>query len=213
MNTLKYRPEVDGLRAFAVIPVVIFHLRAKMLSGGFLGVDVFFVISGFLITSLILNNLRAGDFTFAGFYIRRIRRIAPAVTVMILGTLAASYFLVFRPQLEPVRKDAIAAALSFANFNYLLNFGDYWGQAAESSLFLHTWSLSVEEQFYFVYPAFLFLLWKLRAPIGKVMAATIALSIALFCYCSIKHPDFAFYMLPTRAWELGAGGPCLRPLA
>ncbi len=152
MEAMKYRPEVDGLRTVAVVPVVWFHLF-PLLPGGFLGVDVFFVISGFLITTILLRELSAGTFSLWSFWNRRLRRITPVLFVVTSVTLLASMLVVFPPNLPTVAFDALSAIGSFANYNVWLNYGDYWGSAAETSFFLHAWSLSVEEQFYLIYPS------------------------------------------------------------
>lgn len=210
MSSLKYRPEIDGLRAVAVIPVVLFHLGFEWIRGGYLGVDVFFVISGYLITAILIQEQENGTFSFAKFWVRRIRRILPALIVMVVGTLLISYFIVFRPILSSYAGDALAAIFSYANFAMLFKFGDYWGEAAESSPFLHAWSLSVEEQFYLLYPFLIFLLYhkKVRKKISPtyVLLAIIIISLVLFLIAAIRYPHYAFYLLPTRAWELACGG-------
>lgn len=206
MSVIKYRPDIDGLRAVAVIPVVLFHLGFSGISGGFLGVDVFFVISGFLITSIILRELNAGTFTFSGFWIRRIRRIFPVLSVMVIATLVACYWLAFRPNLKAYGLDGLSSILSFANITMWQRAGDYWGAQAENSPFLHAWSLSVEEQFYFLFPLLLVVVTKLKhtllLPLTGLFAA---LSFVLFYYGIKHHPVASFYLLPMRGWELAAG--------
>ena len=141
MSTLRYRPAVDGLRAVAILPVIAFHLREAWVPGGFLGVDVFFVISGFLISSMIATELDQGSFHFSSFWMRRVRRIMPALLTMVLVTFLASRRLVTDMELGPIGEDGRAAALSYANFWMHAKVGNYWGSAAESSPFLHAWSL------------------------------------------------------------------------
>lgn len=206
MSSIKYRPYVDGLRAFAVIPVLLFHLGFDWIPGGYLGVDVFFVISGFLITSIILKESYQGTFTFRGFWLRRIRRILPVLSVVLICTLLASYFIVFRPDMSGFGKDSFSASFSFANITMWLRTGDYWGTLAESSPFLHTWSLSVEEQFYIFFPVLLVLLLRFgrRFVFPGIVCVTIA-SFALFIFASQRSPVACFYLLPMRAWELAAG--------
>jgi Predicted acyltransferases len=210
MSVISYRPEIDGLRALAVIPVVLFHFGFDWINGGYIGVDVFFVISGYLITAILLKENSNQTFSFANFWLRRIRRILPALLVMVTGTLAISYFLVFGPTLQSYASDALSAVFSYANFAMLFKFGDYWGPAAEASPFLHAWSLSVEEQFYLFYPVLIYLLYKkdIRQKINPTYAliGIIVLSLALFLYASDRYPLYGFYLLPTRAWELACGG-------
>jgi peptidoglycan/LPS O-acetylase OafA/YrhL len=202
---LKYRPEIDGLRAVAILPVVLFHMGLLSIPGGFLGVDVFFVISGYLITTLIINDLDSNQFTFKGFWLRRIRRITPALFTMCIVTLLIALQLSFRSSIPCFGKDSIAAALSFANLHFMLNVGNYWGSAAESSPFLHTWSLSVEEQFYLFFPVIMFILWKMKISRLKFLIVSVAFSACLFVVLFKLKPTFCFYMLSTRGWELGTG--------
>ena len=208
MGSIRYRPEIDGLRAVAVIPVVLFHLRFQWVTGGFIGVDVFFVISGYLITSIILKEHDEGVFRFSNFWLRRVRRIFPALVVMLIATSIAGYFMMFRGDdgLNDLGKHGISAILSFANITMWRIPGDYWGPAAENSLFLHTWSLSVEEQFYFVYPFIMaFLLRITRQWIFRAMSALAICSFLLYLYASQHYPSATFYLLPMRAWELATG--------
>lgn len=206
MSALKYRPEIDGLRTVAIIPVLLFHLGYSWIPGGFLGVDVFFVISGYLISSIILKDFDAGKFTFKQFWLRRIKRIFPVLSAMLIVTLLAAYFFTFRPSLFAYSKVALAAVFSFANISIWRMAGDYWGPAAESSPLLHTWSLSVEEQFYFIYPVVLFFLLKFRFKwLLSLFLTVMVVSFGLFAWAADRYPDAAFYLLPTRAWELTLG--------
>jgi peptidoglycan/LPS O-acetylase OafA/YrhL len=205
LSTLRYRPAVDGLRAVAILPVIGFHLREAWVPGGFLGVDVFFVISGFLISSMISAELDRGSFRFLSFWARRVRRIMPALLTMILLTFVASLQLVTDIELGSIAEDGRAAALSYANFWMHSKIGNYWGSAAESSPFLHAWSLSVEEQFYVVYPLFLVALARLKLDRRVALGVALVLSLTLFVFVSKTDPTLAFYMLPTRAWELLLG--------
>jgi peptidoglycan/LPS O-acetylase OafA/YrhL len=206
MSAIKYRPEVDGLRAVAVLPVVLFHLGLPWIPGGFIGVDVFFVISGFLITSIILKEQAAGTFTFSGFWMRRVRRILPAMLVMLFVTAIASYSIMFGSAWKRIGEQVLSAIFLYANVEMWQLSGNYWGPAAENAPLLHTWSLSVEEQFYLFYP--LLLLTLLKFTPKRVFPLILAGSIFSFCigvYATTHHPNAAFYFLPTRAWELAAG--------
>jgi len=206
MGSTRYRPEIDGLRAVAVIPVVLFHMGFQWVSGGFIGVDVFFVISGFLITSIILKEHDQGGFRFSNFWLRRVRRIFPALVVMLVATSIAGYFMVFRGDLNDLGKQGISAILSFANITMWRLAGGYWGAAAENSLFLHTWSVSGEEEFYFVYTFILALLLRFSRRWVFIGISGIALcSFLLYLYGSVHSPSATFYLLPTRAWELATG--------
>jgi len=202
-----YHPEIDGLRACAVVPVVLFHLGAGWLPGGFLGVDVFFVISGFLITRILLRDIEAGTFSFAEFMTRRILRIVPAMLTMIVATLAVTWFFVFRPDQPGIGGQAVAALLSVANIYFWRTTGNYWGPQAEQSPLLHTWSLSVEEQFYLVAPLCFWMVHRVAPQRLRpaILVATLA-SFGLFLYSlAVGRLTSTFYLLPTRAWELGAG--------
>lgn len=201
-----YRPEIDGLRALAVMPVIVFHLKLGVLEGGFLGVDVFFVISGFLITSIILREQAAGRFSFRDFWLRRARRILPVLVTVVLVSLLAARFLTFKGGHPSLGFQAISALLSFANITLWQVTKDYWGPQADDSPFLHTWSLSVEEQFYLLFPAALILVlkWKPCWLVPLTVAGMVG-SFAVFVH-GVKHNTGAtFFLLPTRAWEMGVG--------
>jgi len=208
MSSIKYRPEIDGLRAIAIVPVLLFHLNPKWLRGGFMGVDVFFVISGYLITSIILTELNDGTFTFRGFWERRVRRIFPALAVMVITVLVLAWFLQFPPKLlTSIGKQALTVAGTVSNYGMLHLTSDYWSTDADLIPLLHTWSLAIEEQFYLFLPAFLFLLFKF----GKrswACGVLIFLTIGSLLWClktSSQNDGGAFYLLPSRAWELFAG--------
>lgn len=210
---IKYRPEIDGLRAVAVVPVILFHLGFDWISGGYYGVDVFFVISGFLITSIILKELNSNVFSLLNFWKRRIRRILPLSLIVIITILVFCFFAAFKPNLITYANDAISATFSYSNISLYRKLGDYWGAAAENSPFLHTWSLAVEEQFYLIYPFILLLFFKYKISLIKSLSLIIILSFSLFLYGSFYMPNATFFLLPTRAWELGIGGliAVLRP--
>jgi peptidoglycan/LPS O-acetylase OafA/YrhL len=204
-TSLIYRPDIDGLRAVAVLAVLLFHAQLG-LSGGFAGVDVFFVISGFLITSLILKDAEsAGGFSILKFWERRIRRILPALTVVIVATVIGGWFILLPSHFLDLGKSVLAQAVFAGNFFFWLSSGYFAGPAALKPL-LHTWSLAVEEQFYLFFPL-LFLFkskWKissLRWVVGLLAIASLCLSITQ----TRSAPDAAFYLMPSRAWELFGG--------
>lgn len=199
-----YRADIDGLRAIAVLGVVLFHLSPTTLTGGFVGVDIFFVISGYLITGHIRKALAEGDFSFLDFYAKRIRRLYPALVVTMLLTIAGAYFLLFPLELKHVSQAALAAAFYVSNYYYLFSI-DYFSHNEIRPL-LHTWSLAVEEQFYLVFPALLLAL-------SRATRRTAALAILALAICSLAYAQFlvgndsalAFYGAPTRFWEFAAG--------
>lgn len=205
---ITYRAEIDGLRTIAVIPVILFHLGYSFMCGGFYGVDVFFVISGYLITKILVKNIEEDNFSMFNFWIRRVKRLLPLLIVVVLSTLIFSYFFVFKPIVKDISKDVFPAVYSYFNFHALYDFGNYWGGQAEQSFFLHTWSLSVEEQFYVAYPFFLFFCYKYFRNffIPILIITTISFGLFLFFLKVNKDVDTAFYMLPTRIWELSIGG-------
>jgi len=202
---VKYRPDIDGLRAVAVAPIVLFHAGLQKLSGGFIGVDIFFVISGFLITSIITREMEEGAFSIAGFYRRRVVRIFPALFVMLAATLVAGCALLLPDDLRALAGSAAAAA-GFVSNVYFDSRAGYFGGAAETIPLLHTWSLGVEEQFYLFYPLLLMAARRLmptRLPL--LLALVAAASFGLSLYWVGGAPNAAFYLLPSRAWELALG--------
>lgn len=201
---MAYRPEVDGLRTVAVLSVLFFHAGFSVFSGGFVGVDIFFVISGYLISQILLREIAQGRFSFRVFYERRIRRIIPALLVVVFATLIASSWLALPDQLLDTAKSAIAAIFSAANFWFWKQSG-YFSSDAEFMPLLHTWSLGVEEQFYIFFPILLILLVRLRISIRFLLAALALPALALSIWMTYYMPTAAFYLLPARAWELGLG--------
>ena len=204
---LKYRPEIDGLRAVAVLAVIVFHAGVESLQGGFVGVDVFYVISGFLITRIVHDSLTEHRFSFAEFYARRIKRLFPAAGLLLIVTVAFGAVILTPYEYLQVARSAVASAVFLANAWFMMNSG-YFDQSAEVSPLVHMWSLAVEEQFYLVFPVLLFAAYRWqgrRGFIGLLVVVT-ATSFALSVSLSAVYPNFAFYMLPTRAWELGVGG-------
>ncbi len=205
-----YRADIDGLRALAVSLVVLFHAGASWLPGGFVGVDVFFVISGFLITGLLVDeHSRTGRISLTAFWARRVRRLGPALFLVIAVVLPASMVFLSRIGTEtgPAAKAALAALLLNANHFFLFESGDYFAAAAETNPLLHTWSLSVEEQFYLVWPlALLGLLCRPRRKLTVWVAAALGCSLAGAAWSWANWSASAqFYLMPARAWELLAG--------
>jgi len=204
-NDFRYRPDIDGLRAVAVLLVLVFHAGLG-LEGGFIGVDVFFVISGFLITGLIFKGQANGTFRLADFWERRIRRIIPAASAMVAATMAAGYWLLLPDDYSDLGSSAIMQQLMVANFYFWRNTGYFDGPADVKPL-LHTWSLSVEEQFYLGYPFALAALKNASFTTkGRLLATACAASLAISIWGSYNSPSASFYLLPTRAWELLFGG-------
>jgi peptidoglycan/LPS O-acetylase OafA/YrhL len=208
ISNFRYRPEIDGLRAIAVMAVVLFHAGLGV-TGGFIGVDVFFVISGFLITSLILKDLEAGKFSFTNFWERRARRIIPAAVVLVLAVLVAGWFLLLPSDYAALGKSATMHAAFAANFYFWRNTNYFAGSAEEQPL-LHTWSLAVEEQFYLFVPLllfgiFLFPALRRRGVLLAIFLIGFVISLALSIALVPRMPAVAFYLLPTRAWEMLGG--------
>lgn len=200
-----YRAEIDGLRAVAVLPVLLFHAGVPAFSGGFVGVDIFFVISGYLITSILLAEMALQKFSLAGFYERRARRIVPALAFVILCCLPAAWMWLIPEDFSRFGESLVGVALFSSNL-YFWKTTDYFGPAAEEQPLLHTWSLAVEEQYYLLFPLFLLLVRHLGR--GKMLALAVALGIASLLLSELawrSHPDANFYLLPTRSWELLAG--------
>ncbi len=204
MSRIAYRPEIDGLRALAVLPVVFFHSGLKF-HGGYIGVDVFFVISGFLITSLIRAEMMAGTFSLRDFWERRIRRIMPAATVTVAVSLVLGFFLMLPADFSDLGESAIAQALLSANVYFHQTTG-YFDRPADTKPLLHFWSLAVEEQFYLIFPFILLVLQRWSAKtMTTVVGGIAAVSFALSVVGVWAFPQATFYLLPTRAWELALG--------
>ncbi len=198
----RYRTDIDGLRALAVMAVIIFHTFPKVLPGGFVGVDIFFVISGYLITQIILSDLSNGEFSAASFYARRVRRIFPALIVVLIAAFALGWHYLLPAELMSLGKNILASALFSANLMLLSEVG-YFDVAARLKPLLHLWSLGIEEQFYLVWP---WLLWAVpRTWLTLVIILAMATSFALNVSMVEHHPSETFYLPFTRAWELLAG--------
>ncbi len=205
---MQHRPEIDGLRALAVVPVIFFHAGIEAFSGGFVGVDIFFVISGFLITTILVGDLERGDFSIGRFYERRIRRILPALFFVVACITPVAVALMIPMQLEDFARSALAVVFFVSNILFWRETG-YFAPAAEEQPLLHTWSLSVEEQFYVLFPLALAALWRFgRQRTTLVFAAIAVVSLAASEVGWRVAPTGNFYLLPTRAWELLAGSLC-----
>ena len=205
---MKYRREIDGLRAIAVLPVILFHAGFEVFGGGFVGVDVFFVISGYLITGIILEDLKHGRFTIAGFYERRARRILPALFFVMLCCVPLAWVLMLPSQFEDFSKSLIAVSLFGSNILFGGQDG-YFGPTAETQPLLHTWSLAVEEQYYIVFPLLLMALWRYRR--NRILTVIVALAILSLIVAELGwryNPKANFYFTPSRIWELLAGALC-----
>ncbi len=202
---LKYRPDIDGLRALAVILVVLDHLKVRLFAGGYIGVDVFFVISGYLISSVILNDLLAGKFSVVGFYERRVRRIFPALLFMLLFTSVVVGVFYLPIEVEAFAGSLLAALFSVSNF-YFWHQSGYFDALGSLKPLVHTWSLAVEEQFYIFFP--LFLVAVRRWFPDKIKQAVLIVTIVTFvmaCFWVQRDPTATFYFAPLRAWELLIG--------
>ena len=205
---LNYRADIDGLRAIAVLGVVLYHYGASWLPGGFTGVDVFFVISGYLITSILRKQIEAGTFSILAFYDRRIRRIVPALLVMLATTLVLGWFILMPGDYANLGESSAYATLGLGNLYFFWNTG-YFDRAAELQPLLHTWSLGVEEQFYLVWPLALWLgltFVKSRTLVVVAGAAALALLFAYSVWTVASDPKAAFYLPLPRAWEFLIGG-------
>lgn len=202
---MKYRREIDGLRAIAVVPVILFHAGFSFFSGGFVGVDVFFVISGYLITTIIISGLDAGTFSLMEFYERRARRILPALFFVILACVPFAWLWMAPADLKNFSESAIAASIFVSNVFFWKTSG-YFDLSTATKPLLHTWSLAVEEQYYLIAPVFLILTLRFRRSwIVTILALCALLSLALAQWGSGKMPAATFYLLPTRIWELLIG--------
>ena len=199
-----YRPDIDGLRAFAVLAVVGFHAFPGLFPGGFVGVDIFFVISGYLITGIILKGREQGDFSYLDFYARRIRRIFPTLLLVLAATLVAGYFLLLADEYKQLAGHQIAGTLFYANWAFWREAG-YFDVSAELKPLLHLWSLGVEEQFYLLWPLLLALLLRWPRQLGGAILALLILSFAANLAGLQQYPSATFFLPHSRFWELLAG--------
>ena len=201
----QYRPDIDGLRALAVLPVIAFHLSVPMVSGGFVGVDVFFVISGYLITATLISDIQNSRFSIRRFYERRIRRIFPALFGMLFLTSVLAAVYLCPTDLIAFGKSLVCAVLSVSNIYFWRQQGDFEPESTTRPL-LHTWSLGVEEQFYIFFPLVLALLHKrVSRQLRTIVLLTAVVSLLVSIISTVYAPESAFYLLPARAWELMAG--------
>jgi len=205
-NQLKYRADIDGLRTVAIIAVIVFHLERAWLPGGFLGVDVFFVISGFLITSIITRDLKKESFSYVSFLKRRFFRLFPALLVVCSVTLLLGSLILPNPERSSLSLQVVAAILSFSNVLMYKTTGGYWDSSSENIALLHTWSLSLEEQFYLFFPLLLLVIYKVKPK--YLFTSIVCLCVLSFCIClyyTSVNNKASFYMLPSRMWELLLG--------
>lgn len=199
-----YRPDIEGLRALAVMPVVVFHAGFPLIPGGFLGVDIFFVISGYLITGIIAREVANKSFSYIRFYERRVRRILPALLAMLTIVLIAGSLLLFPAEYNDLARSALAAVLSVANLYFYVTVNYFSG---ESFPLLHVWSLAVEEQFYLVLPPLLLLVWTyVRRWLVMILIVIALLSLVSAQIAIMDNPEAAFYQTQYRMWELMSGG-------
>lgn len=207
-NQLRYRPDIDGLRAIAVLLVIIYHARYGVITGGYIGVDVFFVISGFLITAIVIGDIQSGIFTYRNFYLRRIRRIIPVLVLVLIVTTIPTAVLFFSDDFERHSRLLLYTFFSAANFHLWITGENYFSPNTDLVPLLHVWSLSVEEQFYFIWPACLVIAHALLKHKHVILFIIFFTSLFILSIWMSDHkPLAAYYLLPARAFELmmGAG--------
>ncbi len=204
VHTVDYRPDIDGLRAIAVLSVVTFHAFPNLLRSGFVGVDIFFVISGYLITSIILTDLARQSFSLRNFYARRARRIFPALIVVLSCCLIAGAFLLLPDDFARLGKHTATGAGFIANLA-LWQEANYFDVASDTKILLHLWSLGIEEQFYLIWPALMLLAWCARLRRFVLIATALAISLVYSIKVTPTDPVAAFYSPASRLWELAAG--------
>lgn len=204
---MKFRHDINGLRAIAVIAVVLFHFNSSWAPGGFAGVDVFFVISGFLMTGIIFRGIEKEDFSVLKFYLARANRIVPALTLLCVVLLICGWYFLTPSDYKTLGNHAISSIAFLSNFIYYLGSG-YFDADSHEKWLLHTWSLSVEWQFYVIYPLLLLALRKFVS-INKLKIAVVVATIFGFTFsawATYKYPSASYYLFPMRAWEMMAGG-------
>lgn len=207
---INYRQEINGLRAIAVLAVLFFHAEfiingINLFQGGFIGVDIFFVISGYLITSIIIQDLKDKKFSFLNFYERRARRILPILCLILIFTFIFSWYLFLPLEMEKYSSSALSSILFSSNF-WFYDQADYWNNLGSIKPLLHTWSLSLEEQFYIFFPLIVFFFWKyLKKYLLILFSLSIVISLFIANEYSVKEPEYSFYLMPARIWELLSG--------
>jgi peptidoglycan/LPS O-acetylase OafA/YrhL len=209
---LGYRGDIEGLRAVAILLVVGAHAGVRWFQGGFVGVDVFFVLSGFLITGLLVQEIgHTGRLDFPGFYIRRLKRLLPALAVMLIGAALLAAVLLSHLEQQAQASAAVSAAMWWSNIYFVSTRLDYFSGGADANIFLHTWSLGVEEQFYLVWPVLVYLLLRGQSAssgAARLRAMMVFVAVVSFVTCAVltySAPQFAFYMMPLRAWQFALG--------
>ena len=203
---LNYRPEIDGLRAIAVTPVILFHVGFEVFSGGYSGVDVFFVISGYLITSIIYSEFLNSNFSIVKFYERRARRILPLLFFILLISIPVAWISLHQTDMIDYFESLVAVPIFSSNFLFVQE-ANYFDTSVDLKPLLHTWSLAIEEQFYIVFPVFIMVFFSFLGK-GKLLPVLVIVSMFSFglaLWASNHYPEHNFYLLPTRAWELAAG--------
>lgn len=200
-----YRPDIDGLRAIAIISVVLFHTFPEYLPGGFVGVDVFFVISGYLISTIIFRALEKNSFSFFDFYARRIRRIFPALCFLLLGVTFLGALVLTPGEFKNLGIQAIFGSAFGENIFLIFNSDGYWDIATEMKPLMHLWTLAVEEQYYIIYPFLCWILWRLKKEVLPTLCILWFISFSFDIYQSQTSPIVAFFSLHTRFWELCSG--------
>ncbi|MGI1678413.1 MAG: acyltransferase [Cellvibrionaceae bacterium] len=203
---MKYRAEIDGLRALAVVPVILFHAGFELFSGGFVGVDIFFVISGYLITTILIEDIERNRFSILNFYERRARRILPALFLVMILCIPFAWMWMLPIQMKDFSQGLIAVSLFVSNILFWRQSG-YFGPEAEENPLLHTWSLAVEEQYYLLFPVFLILAWRYfgKNKVFWMIVVFAAISLAASEWGWRNNSGANFFLAPTRAWELFAG--------
>ena len=203
---MQYRKEIDGLRAIAVLPVIFFHGNLFGMTGGYIGVDIFFVISGYLITSILIEEIEGGRFSILNFYERRARRILPALTAVLLFTTIAAFILMPAGLFKSYSQSLVSVSTFLSNVFFYLTSG-YFSTASDEKPLLHTWSLAVEEQYYIFFPVLLSVLWFIgKKRLTLFISALTITSLLLAQYLSFKQAvDANFYLIFSRSWELFAG--------